>query len=261
MKQRIGLVAALCAGLLASAPGFASPAAAATGNEPIVVSGTVPDEAARAAIIGQLARLYGGRRIVDQLEVGGVTPPPNWAANVTRALTPAITEIRQGQIRFDGTQVSLSGQIPSAAKRQQLATDIAAALNPSYTVNNALVVKEDGQAVLDSTLGNRVVEFEVGSATLTPAGVNILDEMVAAILRVDPPAIQIVGHTDSTGERLANIGLSLSRANTVRDYLVSRGIPAERLTALGAGPDNPVVSNDTAEGRSRNRRIEFNIMQ
>ena len=50
-------------------------------------------------------------------------------------------------------------------------------------------------------------------------------------------------------------------ANTVRDYLVSRGIPAERLTALGAGPDNPVVSNDTAEGRSRNRRIEFNIMQ
>lgn len=261
MKHLLGPAAALFLGIttpfLASAT---SPATAET-QAPIVVSGTVPDETARAAIISQLVKLYGAHRVLDQLEVGTVTPPPNWASNVAHALTPSITDIRQGQIRFDGTHVSLSGQVPSVAKRQQLATEIASALNPSYTVNNALVVNEDGQTVLDSTLGARVVEFEVGSSTLTAGGTVILDEMAVAILSIDPPAIQIVGHTDSTGERLANIALSLDRANTVRDYLIAKGIAPERLTALGAGPDRPLVSNDTAAGRSRNRRIEFSLMQ
>ena len=116
-----------------------------------------------------------------------------------------------------------------------------------------------GQGVLDKTLANRVVEFETASARLTPAGSRILDEMAEAIKRIGTPRLQLIGHTDGNGKREANLELSLARANSVRNYLIEKGIPADSLAASGAGPDRPLGSNDTAEGRARNRRIEFRL--
>ena len=72
--------------------------------------------------------------------------------------------------------------------------------------------------------------------------------------------IEIHGFTDSIGHRDYNIGLSLARAEAVRDYLVNHGIDATRIVAKGFGPDHPVAPNNTADGRSRNRRIEFMIV-
>lgn len=223
----------------------------------VVISGTVPDQASRAAILAKLTTLYGDVRIVDALEVGGVVPPPNWTSHVTALLEPGIRQVRAGQLQVSGTRVALHGKVSNEAQRQQIASTAAAALTPAYTVINALSVSADEQAVLNQTLGDRVVEFDSGSATLTAAGARILDEMAASIIRLDVGRVQIVGHTDSHGNRLANIGLSLERANAVRAYLQSRGIDAERMSALGAGPDQPVADNDTAQGRARNRRIEF----
>jgi OOP family OmpA-OmpF porin len=127
-------------------------------------------------------------------------------------------------------------------------------------VTNALVVGAGGQSLLDKTLSNRVVEFELSAATLTPLGAAILDEMLEAIRQLNNPKLQIIGHTDSTGDRGANIALSLARATTVRSYLIAKGVPAGSLTAVGAGPDRPANSNDTVEGRAKNRRIEFSLM-
>lgn len=235
------------------------PSASAEAHKPVVVSGTVPDEAARAAILGKLRGLYGDDGVVDQIEVGGVTPAANWVQHATRLIDADLRHIRNGEVRIVGQQVSLTGSVTSEATRQQLIERVASALSPNHIVRSALTVADAPQAVLDRTLADRVIEFESGSATLTAAGIRILDEMAASIATLADPRIQIVGHTDSHGNRLANIGLSLERANAVRDYLSSRGIPAETMTALGAGPDAPVAGNDTAEGRARNRRIEFRI--
>lgn len=226
----------------------------------VVASGTVPDEASRAAILGKLRDLYGAANVVDRLEVGGVVPPPNWTEYMTKLLNPNLKQVRKGQMQVNGTQIALKGNVPNEAMRQQVVSDMATALNPTYTVDNGLVVAGgSAQTVLDKTLSNRVVEFESGSATLTPVGQKILDEMAAAIKQIGTPKVQVIGHTDSSGNRLANIGLSLARANTVRAYLIDKGIPAESLSAVGSGPDHPVNSNDTAEGRAKNRRIEFRL--
>jgi len=232
---------------------------AATQDEPVVISGTVPDEAARAMLLARLRELYGPSRVVDRLEVGGVVPPPNWTQHATAALTDDLVRVRAGELQVNGTRVALSGQVANEAQRQRIASDIATALNPTYTVNNALEVAADPQRLLDRTLADRVVEFELGAAALTAEGVKVLDEMVATIATLRAPRMRIVGHTDSSGDRLSNIRLSLARADAVRQYLAARGIPAERMAALGAGPDQPVASNATAAGRARNRRIEFHV--
>lgn len=227
----------------------------------VVVAGTLPDEASRAAILAKLRDVYGAGNVVDRLEIGGVVPPPKWTENMGKILDGNIKQVHKGQLQVNGTQIAIRGEVANEALRQQVVGKIASSLNPTYTIDNGLAVNGgSAQTTLDKTLSGRVVEFESGAATLTPVGRAILDEMSLAIKQVGEPRLQLVGHTDSSGDRLANIGLSLARANAVRDYLVAKGISAKSLSALGAGPDNPVTTNDTAEGRAKNRRIEFRLV-
>ncbi len=101
------------------------------------------------------------------------------------------------------------------------------------------------------------IVFNTGSAEILPASEDILQQAYNT-LRFNPDIIvQITGHTDSRGSKAKNMKLSDNRAKSVRDWLVAKGIDAARLSAKGFGPDRPAASNDTEEGRQKNRRIEF----
>ena len=92
---------------------------------------------------------------------------------------------------------------------------------------------------------------------LAEAGAAVLDEIVPLLKRAAGAKVQIVGHTDNTGNASFNEQLSVRRAETVRGELVRRGIGVDRLSTAGFGGDRPIADNGTAEGRQRNRRIEF----
>ncbi len=254
------VVSAICLVLQTSA--FAEVSSVKTVDAPgkVIASGSVPDEASRATILARLRDLYGAQNVVDRLEIGGVVPPPNWSENMAKILAPNLKQVHKGQLQVSGTQIAIKGQVANEALRQQVVSNMATSLNPTYSIDNGLVAAGgEAQSLLDKTLSNRVVEFESGSATLTASGRAILDEMAAAIKQIGAPKVQLIGHTDSQGNHQANVALSLARASTVRNYLIDKGIPVESLSASGAGPDQPVASNDTAEGRAKNRRIEFRL--
>lgn len=254
------VVSALCLALQTSAFAQAYPAKPADEPGKVIASGSVPDEASRATILAKLRELYGAQNVVDRLEIGGVVPPPNWSENMAKILTPNLKQVRKGQLQVSGTQIAIKGQVANEALRQQVVSNIATSLNSTYSIDNGLVAAGgEAQSLLDKTLSNRVVEFESGSATLTPTGRAILDEMATAIKQIGTPKVQLIGHTDSQGNHQANVALSLARASSVRNYLIDKGIPAESLSAAGSGPDQPVAANDTAEGRAKNRRIEFRL--
>jgi OOP family OmpA-OmpF porin len=253
---------ALVATAFMSMPACGAPAAAPSAPNQIVVTGSVPDEATRASIVGRLRDLYGAHRVVDQLSVEPVVAPPNWGTLVPKLLTPALGQVSRGQLSVRGQDVELRGEVAQEAQRQQIAADAAAALNPTYTVTNLLRVSAAEQNLLDAALANRIVEFEPGSSVLRPQGVAILDEMAAVLTKVQGKKVEIIGHTDAQGSRAANLALSQARADTVRNYLVTRkGVNPGVLSSSGAGPDRPVAANDTPEGRARNRRIEFRVGQ
>ena len=103
----------------------------------------------------------------------------------------------------------------------------------------------------------RNVFFQTGSAALLPSSTVELDRL-AALLQENPALnMQINGHTDNIGEESTNLVLSENRAKAVQDYLLQKGIAPERLHYKGFGESQPVESNETPEGRSRNRRTEF----
>ena len=103
------------------------------------------------------------------------------------------------------------------------------------------------------------IEFETGKATIKKKSFPLLDQIAATFIENPNYIIEVQGHTDNTGKDELNRKLSDKRANAVKDYLAKQGVPAERMTAVGYGPDKPIADNSTKAGRAKNRRVEFNI--
>ena len=101
------------------------------------------------------------------------------------------------------------------------------------------------------------VNFETGKATITQDSYISLMKVVDIMEAFPETAFEIVGHTDNVGRKEKNQQLSLDRANSVKNFLVEKGINESRIQTRGAGDSEPVASNKTAEGRAKNRRIEF----
>lgn len=251
----------ICLGIAAGAVQAQAsiPALATPQPGQVLVSGTVPDEASKAGVLARLRELYGADKVVDQIAVGQVALPANWNTHVQKLISPELKQISRGQLKIDGNVVSVRGEVANEALRQKIASNIATSLNPTYTVNNGLRVAAAEQNILDSTLANRIVEFESGKATLTPLGRAILDEMSAAMQKLKDRKVEVIGHTDNQGLRASNQSLSRARAEAVKSYLAAKGINPDLLSASGQGSDRPIASNDAPEGRARNRRIEFRM--
>jgi OmpA-OmpF porin, OOP family len=103
----------------------------------------------------------------------------------------------------------------------------------------------------------RGIEFGFDKANIDPAGAAVLEVAIDTLKTCPSLTVHIDGHTDSIGTEAYNKGLSERRAKAVKAYLTSHGIPASRLTAAGHGFSEPIASNDTREGRARNRRVEL----
>jgi OOP family OmpA-OmpF porin len=106
------------------------------------------------------------------------------------------------------------------------------------------------------------IHFEIDKAEIRSESFGLLDE-VAQVLKENPRVtrVKIIGHTDNDGEENYNQQLSKKRAASVRTYLVDHGIPEGRLESEGRGESDPLVSNDTFQGREKNRRVEFLITE
>lgn len=107
------------------------------------------------------------------------------------------------------------------------------------------------------TLGD--VLFSTGQADLKPGAAERLNKLAAFMLKYPDRGVVIEGHTDSTGSAATNQALSERRANAVKAYLISQGVPAASITTIGKGKDVPVADNTTASGRQANRRVEIII--
>jgi OOP family OmpA-OmpF porin len=104
------------------------------------------------------------------------------------------------------------------------------------------------------------VNFENNSARLLPESLTVLDVVAADLKRYPRLKVEVQGHTDSVGSDVYNQKLSQSRAESVRERLVSQGVDAAQLSAKGYGEARPVTSNATPEGRSQNRRVAMQVL-
>jgi len=164
-----------------------------------------------------------------------------------RAAVAAAAAAEEAQ-RRQAQAADESAQAASATERAAARADLVARLN------RVLPTRETERGIVAEIAG---VQFAVGKSALNPDAKVALARF-AGIVGVYPSMrFRVEGHTDSTGSDETNRKLSVDRAMSVRDYLVGQGVDAPNISVVGLGPDQPVESNDTKEGRARNRRVEI----
>jgi len=186
------------------------------------------------------------------------------ADEATRAALAAQVAQAQEQLRSTTAQLEAERQARMSAE-QQVGTLTAAQKAADEKAREAtealqkikeISVKEEARGTV-VTLSGQVL-FASGQAVLLPNAQRRLDD-VAKALQDSNRTLVIEGHTDSRGSDTVNEALSSRRATAVREYLASRGLPSERLRAVGLGESRPVAENSSAEGRANNRRVEIVI--
>ncbi|MEL6986543.1 MAG: OmpA family protein [Bacteroidota bacterium] len=118
-------------------------------------------------------------------------------------------------------------------------------------------IEEAEAAILKKALES--VEFETGSANLKPSSKRLLDDVASILHKYGAYKLDISGHTDNEGEAFSNRTLSKRRAEACKTYLMSKDIPSFRMETNGYGESRPLESNDTPEGKKKNRRVEFEL--
>ena len=227
--------------------------------EMVVIEGTVPNEASKQVILTKMYLTYGQENIVDKIQVRAVTAPNGWSNTIAHVITEDLKKVKQGKLSVRGTQMDLSGKMSNPNDIQPTTTKFQSLVSAPYHLTTRLSVNQAEQQMIDAALKHRIIEFESGSAVLTASGTKILDEMSLALKKVDGKKVKVIGHTDSSGDANKNLILSQRRAAAVKNYLIGKNIAAENLTAEGFGSNQPVADNTTAEGRRKNRRIEFEV--
>lgn len=165
------------------------------------------------------------------------------------------------EVDLDGQRVLLTGTAPDYLARDK-AEELARMVWGVVDVQNRIrLVGESGtcQQEFDTFLAKERVEFAGGSAVIDPSSYNVL-AMLAAISRNCDAKIQVIGHTDGVGDPKENLALSRARAMAVKTYLVRSGVSDNDIEALGYGESQPIADDATAEGRAKNRRIEFRVL-
>ena len=168
----------------------------------------------------------------------------------------------------DGRKFVLGGDAPVESERKERVRQAKAILHEVKGVEKivdqtgtlpALQSRNVCQTFIDDLKKGRKIRFADGKVTIDTRSHKLLDALTIAIKRCFGLKIDIRGHTANTGDAETNQKLSKARAQAVAGYLIKRGVSADRITANGYGGSTPLASNDTEEGREKNRRIDFAV--
>ena len=162
-----------------------------------------------------------------------------------------LTSLQQAKGELTSTRQALETERKARMDAERRARDAMDKLS----VAAALAVKEEPRGTVITLPGN--VLFGSGKWELLPAAQEKLDHVADALKNQADHRMVVEGHTDSQGNEESNIELSQKRAQSVRDYVVSRGVPGDIISAKGLGQSRPVADNRTADGRANNRRVEI----
>ncbi len=123
-----------------------------------------------------------------------------------------------------------------------------------------LVSKDQCQEMFNTVVREETINFKTAKAEILPASFDLLDRLTQLSMRCPDAQFVVSGHTDNTGNSDFNTRISLQRAQAVIDHIVNSGVSSDRFQAEGKGQSEPIADNDSVEGRAKNRRVEFKIV-
>src|SRR5262245_26128264 len=243
----------------------------------IKYSGVVPDEQTKQNVLNQLNSTFGEGNISGDISVNSRARAAAWPSGLSSALPNF--KGPGSEVTFDGNSINVGGTMSENAK-----SDTVAKLKSVYGTGMNVGSFEAATAVTEANrrasealsslrpgftaddlvnaLNMNVINFRSGSSQIPRESMPVLEQSASAIKSAPAGTkLEVGGYTDNVGNPVANQRISQQRADSVRRFLIDKGVKSDSLTAKGHGDSNPIASNDTEEGRFRNRRIEYKVMR
>ena len=234
-------------------------------NSRVTIAGDVSSDAHKAKIL-QIANSFASdTEIKDELRVRTLLPA-GWAI-VTEFVLRVIKETNSSTAYIDEQQIFIRGFTPNGSDWQAAIERLENNLLPGMQLRHEVEELQLGPShqqqcrqLFDSASSGRHIGFSRASAELKSNAYSLLDELIQIAADCPSSSIVVTGHTDNSGDELANLRLSKARAASVVAYMVERGIVANRLQSHGAGSSVPLVTEDNPRASERNRRTEFELV-
>ena len=239
--------------------------------------GVYPDEASRQKAVVAIRLALGGE-IKDETTLSGEGGALGWPEQALKTLS-VLKSVRNLELSAGGDVLTISGTVASAAEREKLAGAMKADLPPGVMLENQLTLpgqtrrvpepsastalpvaeRQKAQSRINPVVGSGEVLFATASSRIKAEAYPYLNQVAEALKGQSAATVTVGGHTDGEGDAEDNRRLSQKRADSVRAYLITRGVPSLHLFSRGYGSSQPLASNATEEGRRRNRRIGFTV--
>ena len=231
----------------------------------VTYSGTVGSAADKMRLSDALNAAAGAGNASGAAAVDANTKSASWLSALA-AFLPDLMKAPGAKVDFDGNTITLGGT-PSDADRATLVTALKNQFS-GFALNGIEPVKSDAQknkeaaADMVKQLNQMSIAFDTGSSSVSASSLDMLKDAAKALEGAPPGTkVEIGGYTDNVGSSKANLKLSDERANAVRAKLVELGVSAEMLSAKGYGEASPIADNTSADGRAKNRRMEFTVIE
>jgi outer membrane protein OmpA-like peptidoglycan-associated protein len=229
-------------------------------------------------MISQAARALFGPGVSNRMSLASGAPEGvAWEVAAIYGME-ALSKLESGSAELIDNRLTIRGVAANDAAVEEIRSKLAAGpagveavldiAGPSAPADAVTTVDVDAsggdkseacEAAFARVMAAGTIRFDSGQATISQESGAVLDQLVAVARQCAELRIEVQGHTDLTGRRADNVRLSQRRAAAVKAYFETQGLPAERITARGFGATQPEATNRTAEGRARNRRIEFKV--
>jgi OmpA-OmpF porin, OOP family len=249
-------------------------------NGAVRASGVVRDQDAKTSIVNALNAVFGADKVKSAISVDPSATAASWLGNL-RAGLEALKGANVDAI-FEGNKVNVGGGAMEDAARGKIIAALSSALGVGITVGALTDKTAEAVAVANNrattelaslgsgfgvkdllfALNDSVFSFASDSAEVPESMDPFLKTAATDLKQLKAGhVLEIAGYTDNTGDAALNLALSQKRAESVREALIKYGADPDMLVAKGYGEANPIANNDTAEGRLKNRRIEYHVLK
>ena len=236
----------------------------------IELRGFVPNQNIRHLLLSGAQDIFDKSKIIDRLQIH--KGAPKLFANTAMLGLQSLKGVDYGEFDINDNNFTFNGHVTDKKSKDILLNNFANNLNSiykgSYNIDapqKQKVAKQESikkeltgcKSKIHKILANKKIHFEYDKAAIKHSSYRLLNNLANVIKNCPDTIVYITGHTDSIGSATYNKALSQKRANSVKQFLVHKGIKKQRLKAIGYGESRPIASNKTKEGRKKNRRIEF----
>ncbi len=246
----------------------------------VTLTGAAPSETARSLLAATAAERFPGAELRDASTLAESAQDGAWLAAAGAGLT-ALAALENGELAAVGERFTLEGLAPDEYSAER-ATTLLCTLPEPFTGSAKIRVRpkppqpaapspapaakpsaqeraRQCQSRIDAKMAGGQIEFASGETSIEAASLELLEAIAADVVGCADFSLIISGHTDSSGDARDNLELSAERAQAVKSFLMAQGVDENQLIPVGYGETRPIVSNETPDGRARNRRIEFTV--